>query len=143
LPGQKFILDEGVALEALYPSLQADCNSQNDCSLVLRLSMGSASFLLPGDLEEMGQIALLNERDVPASLVLKVPHHGGEYALYEEFLAALSPQIAVIQSGPRTAADPHPTTLRKLNAAGTAIWQTRRQGSLEIVTDGAKYWLRD
>lgn len=142
-PGQKFVLDEGVALEALYPSPQTECDSQNDCSLVLRLSMGNASFLLPGDLEEMGQIALMNERDIPASLVLKVPHHGGEHALFEGFLAAASPQIAVIQSGPRTATDPHPTTLRKLEAAGVNVWQTKRKGALEIATDGMEYWLRD
>jgi competence protein ComEC len=142
-PGQRFVLDDGVVLEALFPSPQSDCRTLNDCSLVLRLSMGSASFLFPGDLEEMGQIALLNERDIPPTMVLKVSHHGGETALQDGFLAAVSPQIAVIQSGPRTAADPHPTTLRKLEAAGATIWQTRLQGSLEVVTDGVKYWLFD
>lgn len=141
-PGQRFVLDDGVVLEALFPSPQSDCRSPNDCSLVLRLSMGSASFLFPGDLEEMGQAALLNERDVPPTMVLKVSHHGGATALLDGFLAAVSPQIAVIQSGPRSAADPHPTTLRKLESAGAAIWQTRLQGSLEVVTDGVKYWLK-
>jgi len=144
VPGQKFALDEGVTLEVLYPSERAVCKSkdENNCSLVLRLSMGSTSFLFPGDLESNGQAALMSERDVPPNLVLKVPHHGGEDALLEGFLNAVAPKIAVIQAGPMGATDPSPLTLRRLEAAGVTVWQTKRKGTLEIVTDGVKYWMK-
>jgi competence protein ComEC len=141
-PGQRFVVDGDVVLEVLYPSPTTPCRSVNDCSMVIRLTLGHATFLFPGDLEEEGQLLLMNQQDVPRSLVLKVPHHGGENALQESFLAAVAPRVAVIQGGPRAAADPHPTTLRRLEATGATVWQTRRKGSLEIVTDGERYWVR-
>ncbi len=141
-PGQRFMLDEGVTLEVLYPSPDTTCESTNDCSMVLRLSMGRASFLFPGDLEMMGQVALLSEAALPPCLVLKVPHHGSSDALYDAFGERVSPAVAVIQAGPKSAADPSPITLLKLRAMGATIWQTRRQGALEIVTDGTRYWLK-
>lgn len=142
VPGQKFVLDDDVILEVLYPSPTTPCRSENECSLVLRVTLGAASFLLAGDLEDEGQVLLMGERDVPQALVLKVPHHGGEKALYPSFLAAVAPRVAVIQGGPRAAADPHPATLERLEATGATVWQTRRKGSLEIVTDGRRYWVR-
>lgn len=142
MPGQCFVVDGEVALEVLYPSPTTPCRSENECSMVIRLTMGRASFLFAGDLEDEGQVLLMNERDVPQALVLKVPHHGGEKALYPSFLAAVAPQVAVIQGGPRVAADPHPVTLQRLQAAGVTVWQTRRKGSLEVITDGQRYWVR-
>lgn len=142
VPGQKFVLDDDVILEVLYPSPTTPCPSENECSMVIRLTLGRASFLFTGDLEDEAEVLLINERDVPQTLVLKVPHHGGEKALYPPFLAAVAPQVAVIQGGPRAAADPHPATLARLEATGATVWQTRRKGSLEIVTDGQRYWVR-
>ncbi|GAB4404506.1 MAG: DNA internalization-related competence protein ComEC/Rec2 [Anaerolineales bacterium] len=142
VPGQRFVVDGDVVLEVLYPSPSTPCRSENECSLVIRLTMGRASFLFTGDLEDEGQVLLMNERDVPQALVLKVPHHGGEKALYPPFLAAVAPRLAVIEGGPRAAADPHPATLQRLQAAGVTVWQTRRKGSLEIATDGQRYWVR-
>ncbi len=142
VPGQRFVVDGDVVLEVLYPSPETPCRSENECSMVLRLAMGRASFLFAGDLEDEGQVLFMNERDVPQALVLKVPHHGGEKALYPSFLAAVAPRVAVIQGGPRAAADPHPVTLQRLEAAGATVWQTRRKGSLEAVTDGQRYWVR-
>ncbi|MGB9593099.1 MAG: ComEC/Rec2 family competence protein, partial [Anaerolineae bacterium] len=142
VPGQRFVVDGDVALEVLYPSPSTPCRSENECSLVIRLTMGRASFLFTGDLEDEGQALLMNERDAPQTLVLKVPHHGGEKALSPAFLSAVAPRVAVIQGGPRAAADPHPTTLQRLEATGATVWQTRRKGSLEIATDGQRYWVR-
>lgn len=142
VPGQRFVVDDKVVLEVLYPSPTTPCRSENECSMVIRLALGHASFLFMGDLEDEGQVLLMNERDVPQALVLKVPHHGGEKALYPPFLAAVAPRVAVIQGGPRAAADPHPATLARLEATGATVWQTRRKGSLEIVTDGQRYWVR-
>lgn len=141
-PGQRFVVDGEVALEVLYPSPATPCRSENECSMVIHLTLGRASFLFTGDLEDEGQLLLMNERDLPQALVLKVPHHGGEKALYPSFLAAVAPRVAVIQGGPRAAADPHPATLQRLEAAGATVWQTRRKGSLEIITDGQRYWVR-
>lgn len=142
VPGQRFVVDGDVVLEVLYPSPKTPCRSENECSMVIHLTMGSASFLLMGDLEDEGQVLMMNERDVPQALVLKVPHHGGEKALYPSFLAAVAPRVAVIQGGPRAAADPHPATLQRLEATGATIWQTRRKGALQIITDGRQYWVR-
>jgi beta-lactamase superfamily II metal-dependent hydrolase len=104
--------------------------------------MGRASFLLAGDVESTGQILLLNQRPIPPSLVLKVPHHGGEDALFDGFIASAAPEIAIIQAGPAGSADPSPETLQRLQDVGARVFQTRRQGSVEIVTDGERYWVK-
>ncbi len=141
-PGQRFLLDSNVTLEVLYPSEDTPCESTNDCSMVLLLTMGRATFLFPGGLEMMGQVALLNEVSLSPCLVLKSPHHGSEGALFDAFWESLSPAVVVIQPGPRAAADPSPVTLLKVKVLGASLWQTRQQGSLEIVTDGERYWMK-
>jgi competence protein ComEC len=77
-------------------------NANND-SVVLRVSFGKASFLFTGDLQSDGIAAMLESYAADVSIfdtdVLKVGHHGSHNATTPEFVTAITPKIAVIQSG--------------------------------------------
>lgn len=78
-------------------------NDANNDSVVLRVQFGNATFLFTGDLEEQGIAAMLDSYAADPSAfnmdVLKVGHHGSHNGTTEDFVAALSPKIAVIQAG--------------------------------------------
>lgn len=102
--------------------------------------MGRASFLLPGDLEEEGERALLASARPLGSTALKVPHHGSATALFSPFLRQVGPQLAVISVGANNPfGHPSPQTLAQLEEITTL--RTDERGTIEIVTDGQRFWV--
>jgi beta-lactamase superfamily II metal-dependent hydrolase len=74
----------------------------NNCSVVLKLTHDSVSFLFPGDAEEEEESMLLADESVSKNLnaeVLKVPHHGSDTSSTMAFLKAVAPQWMVISVG--------------------------------------------
>jgi len=109
--------------------------------VVLRLEYGRFSVLLTGDIMAEAENTLLISGRALDSLVLKVPHHGGDTSLTGPFLEAVGPQLAIISVGADNRfGHPSEVTLEKLE--GTAIYRTDLDGSIEVVSDGTAYWLR-
>jgi competence protein ComEC len=141
--GMGLNLDEGLRLDVLHP--QADLmtgttSDMNNNSLVLRLQYGHFSLLLAADIMAEAERTLLSSGQPLDSLVLKVPHHGGDTALTLPFLQAVDPELAVISVGADNRfGHPDQVTLEKLGGIDT--YRTDRQGSVEIVTDGQRYWV--
>lgn len=109
---------------------------ENNSSLVLRVTVGPAAFLLPGDLERDGEEALLaggafgvGRNGLPCA-VLKVAHHGSPYATGASFLAAVRPAVAVISVGPNSFGHPSPDTEARLRQAGATIFRTDADGAV-------------
>jgi beta-lactamase superfamily II metal-dependent hydrolase len=119
-------------------------SDDNNNGLVLRLTYGRASFLLAGDLETEGEMALFRQGDLPLdSTVLKVAHHGAKQATSLRFLQAVTPQIAVISVGTGNRfGHPSEEVLQRLGAAGVQVWRTDECGDVEVVTDGERVWVR-
>lgn len=88
------------------PGWTADAfKNGNNHSLVIRVDYGNASFLFPGDLENEGIARLVGRLENPADLdvdVLEVNHHGAANGTTAAWLAALTPEMAVISMGPST-----------------------------------------
>jgi competence protein ComEC len=78
-------------------------DNDNNHSLVAKFVAGEASALFTGDLEYEGIAELLRRTDSENldADVLQVGHHGSHNGTTEALLDAVSPQIAVIQMGPR------------------------------------------
>jgi competence protein ComEC len=74
----------------------------NNESVVVKITLGAASLLVTGDLEEAGLAALLKKYAGTATLradVLEVGHHGSSNATSRALLAAVAPRIALIAVG--------------------------------------------
>ncbi|HKB07799.1 MAG TPA: DNA internalization-related competence protein ComEC/Rec2 [Candidatus Polarisedimenticolia bacterium] len=137
------IMMGGVRVEVLNPGAGVPARGPaiNDDSLVLRLTFGNRRVLLTGDLESGLERILTDEgRDVGADL-LKVGHHGSRTSTSAAFLERVRPGLAVISVG---SANPwgHPDAevLRRLQAAGVALYRTDRDGAVAFTTDGRSPW---
>jgi competence protein ComEC len=112
--------------------------SDNNESLVLRITFGARSFLLTGDIEKEAEARLAeSESDLRAD-VLKVAHHGSKTSSTIVFLERVKPQHAVISvANPSPFGHPHPEALSRLQTTKARIWRTSECGAITISTDGA------
>ncbi len=128
--------DDGVTLDILAPSLPvlADTGDDiNENSIVAMLHYGDFRELFMGDAGESSEGRLLASGVDLHADVLKVAHHGSQYASTPPFIAAVYPQVAIISVGRHnTFGHPRPATLATLTAAGAAIYRTDRCGALTI-----------
>ncbi|MFY9476926.1 MAG: DNA internalization-related competence protein ComEC/Rec2 [Aquabacterium sp.] len=144
--GQQWRWD-GVLFEVLHPS-KADWaqwargkRSDNAMSCVLRVSAsagegGGRSVLLTGDVEAQGEASLVQAWGARlASEVLMVPHHGSHTSSTPDFIEAVAPRVAVVQSGARNRyGHPHADVMARYQAqeitvvrsttCGAWIWRT-------------------
>ncbi len=110
----------------------------NDNSVVVKLTKGSVSFLLTGDLEEAGLPWLLRQGGRLPATVLKVPHHGSRLGPFgAEFFAAVHPALAILSVG-RLHRLPAPETVAAITRTGAALYSTRETGAIRMRTDGTR-----
>lgn len=80
---------------------------------------------------------LKNRGAVLDSDVLKVGHHGSKTSSSQEFIQAVSPEIAVIQCGKDNRyGHPNSETLETLGMLGIKILRTDISGDIKIISDG-------
>ncbi|OPY11350.1 MAG: ComEC family competence protein [Syntrophus sp. PtaB.Bin001] len=109
----------------------------NEKSLMMRVTLGKVSLLLPGDIESDNESYLLKNGFDLRSQILFVPHHGSRKSSSAPFLNAVKPQIALISCGAdNTFGFPHQELLERYEAAGIKIFRTDLQGAITISTDG-------
>jgi competence protein ComEC len=112
--------------------------SNND-SVVLRLTYGGRSILLPGDVEARMERRLVEEGADLASDVLKVAHHGSRTSSTPEFLSRVAPRFGVISVGAfKRFGHPNDDVLAALATAGIRMYRTDRDGAVTISTDGRR-----
>jgi competence protein ComEC len=111
--------------------------AKNDDSLVMRLTDGSQSILLPGDIERPSERAILAENQAVGASFLKVAHHGSKTSTIEPFLSNSHPAFAAISSGrDNSFGHPSPEVVERLEAAGVRVYRTDRDGAITATTDG-------
>src|SRR5262245_26894467 len=112
--------------------------SDNNESLVLRITFGDHSFLLTGDIEKSAEARLVqSESDLRAN-VLKVAHHGSKTSSTIEFLERVKPRHAVISVAKLSPfGHPHAETMARLQTTNARIWRTSECGAITISTDGS------
>ncbi|HQX54542.1 MAG TPA: ComEC/Rec2 family competence protein [Pyrinomonadaceae bacterium] len=128
-----------VAVEVLLPVADERPNEPwgNDQSIVLRISMGSRSFLLTGDIEAVAERQLLGGGGTLRADVVKVPHHGSRTSSTQEFIDAVQASQAVISVGRRSPfGHPHRDVVERWQAAGVGVMTTGERGMISISTDG-------
>ncbi|MDO8436177.1 MAG: ComEC/Rec2 family competence protein [bacterium] len=109
----------------------------NDTSIILRLSYKNSAFLFTGDASKSVEKKLLEKGIGIDSDVLKVGHHGSKTSSGENFVAEVSPEIAIISVGKDNKYG-HPTqeVLDTLKNYGIKIFKTDEDGDVKIISNG-------
>lgn len=129
-------------LEVLHPPCEGfsirskgRASDTNNRSLVLRVSIGQFSVLLPGDLEAEAEKLLMQKQNL-ASTVLLAPHHGSKTSNTEEFLKRVMPSIVIFSSKAGERGLVHPQVLQRYKELGAEIFHTGEDGMVSLETDG-------
>lgn len=140
--GQVWRLDDGITLTVLSPTADPHTGTRSDLnanSVVLRVTHGQDCMLLTGDAERETELSLLHAGLQPCE-VLKVAHHGSEYATGQDLIQALRPKIAVISVGADNSyGHPGPETMGRLTAAGVRVYRTDQDQGVRLLSSG-KGW---
>ncbi len=121
--------------------LTGTASDDNNNATVLRLEYGRISLLLTGDAEREAEEVLIATGAPLRADVLKVGHHGSNSATSAAFMAAVSPQVAIISVGADNHfGHPHPAVLERL--AGIEMLRTDLNGRIEVVSDGKSMWVK-
>lgn len=126
----------GARLSVLAPALAYRTSGDpNDSSLVIRADLPGFSALLTGDAGAAAEGTLpAEEVDVD---VLKVGHHGSKTATSEPFLAATTPELAIISSGEGNRyGHPSEDALGRLAEQGIPVLRTDLSGTVAVSARG-------
>lgn len=109
----------------------------NNDSLVVKLTFGKVSFLLPGDISGPSENRLVKSSHDIKSRIMLVPHHGGFTSSTMPFLDKVQPEFAIVSCGfDNVFNDPHPDVLQRFSRLGTRILRTDINGAISVTTDG-------
>jgi competence protein ComEC len=105
----------------------------NERSLVLLVRAPGGSVLLPGDIGQTTEEALLRAHPDLAADILKVPHHGSRSSSGDDFLAAIGPRVALVGCGRRNSfGHPAAETVRRYRAHSIPFLSTASWGTFEV-----------
>ena len=136
--GETFKLGSAT-LTALVPQ-NIPSEDLNNQSVVFRLDFGYTSLLLTGDAETAAEAEMLASGIDLDCDVLKVGHHGSRTSSSEAFLAAISPDLAIISCGKDNSyGHPHSEIVKRLKAQGIPFRQTDKEGTIILVSDGQSF----
>jgi competence protein ComEC len=111
-----------------------DHENENDRSLVLVIFYGKNKLILTGDLSFEGE-KRLEQKYAPLlrGSVLKVGHHGSNFATGGPFLAEVRPKLAVISVGAGNKfGHPGNRTLNRFRSRGVPVYRTDLQGRISL-----------
>jgi competence protein ComEC len=119
-----------IRFEFLHPDRETRADG-NNASCVLRVSAGSHSLLLTGDIERQAERELLASRTALAADVVVVPHHGSRTSSTPAFVDAVGPTIAVVSAGHANRWGlPVPQVVSRWQSGGATILNTADEGAV-------------
>lgn len=144
--GARLELGDGAALEVLgppEPPLYGTRSDVNANSLVARLAWRAMSVLFTGDAEGPTERWLLRSGRRVQSRVLKVAHHGSNFATSIRFLREVKPEAAVISCGAGNEyRHPHGLVLRRMRIFDVPVYRTDLDGDVTVESDGEAFTVR-
>lgn len=134
--GQTLDLDDKTHLNFWNPG-RPQAQTDNENSIVFRLTYGNRSFLFTGDIEGAGLRNCMSHA-VPTD-VLKISHHGSSKGTTQQMLELLHPAITVISVGADNRyGHPHREVRAMLKSLGSDNYRTDENGNITLRTDGTK-----
>lgn len=112
--------------------------SNNDASIVLKVTYGNISFLLTGDAGVALEKDML-QQNVKAT-ILKAGHHGSNTSSSQSFIQAVQPEVTILSYGEDNKyGHPHAEVVERLQSIGSKIYATAEAGTVTVATDGVSY----
>ncbi len=110
-----------------------DYKRSNDASCVLKVTVGTDSLLLPGDISGRVEKRLIEEGVELKSSVLVAAHHGSRFSSDPGFLSAVQPEVIIFSSGfANRFGHPASETVTRAQEVGAQIFNTAADGSLSF-----------
>ena len=136
--GMRVDLGDGAVFTILYPDRNVARVESNEASIVGQLRYGSTTVLLTGDAPaSVERILIAKDGSGLQSTVLKPGHHGSRSSSVLEFLAAVSPELAVISAGTGNSyGHPHTEVLARLAQLNIRALRTDMEGRIVLESDG-------
>lgn len=133
-------LDLDPALTVKVLSARQGQNPSNNDSIVLKIQYGQVSFLLAGDIQSpvIDELVANFASEFPVT-VLKVPHHGSNNSISNNFPSLVQPELAVISGAKDLNNNPDPDTLTKYQTCGIPVLRTDERGHISVRTNGISY----
>lgn len=146
--GDVLRVDPALRVEVMWPPLSVEGrgNERNNASLVLRLTYGETSVLLPGDVERAAERALVRRsRTHLQSHLVMIPHHGSLTSSTPPFVSAVTDSVvdgyAVVSVGrEQQYGMPSQAVLRRWERQGLSVHSTARSGAVWMRSDGEQVW---
>ena len=134
----KIYINKNSCIEVLGPTekfLKQNVGDENNISLVLMLKAYDREALFTGDIEEKGEMHLLENSQNKKEKIefLKVPHHGSNTSSKEELINFFSPDYAFIQVGESNRFN-HPSeeVLERYEKRNIKIFRTDESGLITL-----------
>ena len=123
-----------VDVSVLWPPAEGG-GSDNNSSVVLRITFGERTILLTGDIEKAAEKSLIEQ--LLKANVVKVPHHGSKTSSTDNFVLATKPTFAIISVGRKSMfGHPHEEVVQRWRLSGATVLTTGEYGTITVTTDG-------
>ena len=123
---------DGIPLRILAPARGSAAHG-NDRSVVVLVGSAPSRLLVPGDLEDPGEEALLASGLALRAEALVLTHHGSRHGSSLRFLRRVGPDWALVSAGRRNPfGHPHREVLERLELLGVPLLRTDELGSLRL-----------
>jgi competence protein ComEC len=129
----------GARVRVIHPGGEGerDFLDTNDQSIVLKITYGDVSLLLPGDISETVESLLIGRQTDLKSRILLAPHHGSFHSSSLPFIRNVYPDTVIFSCGEGNVMRlPHPGVLERYRQRGSRIFRTDLNGAIQIETDG-------
>lgn len=148
--GEVLEMGGGVMFKVLAPSEELAAkgtqsgykHDPNNESVMGQLIYGDFKMMFTGDgegPEEKDILAALGGADIH-SQVLKAGHHGSKTSSSKEWLRAVNPEVGLISCGAgNDYGHPHKETLKKYQALKMKVYETDKNGTITLTSDGKTY----
>jgi len=119
--------------EILWPPADLHLVRADDGSLVMRVARFGVSILLASDAGEFQEKAMREGGASLAASILLLGRHGDAGATSDLWLDAVGPKEGVVSAGPHVAGQhPDRETLQRLDERAIRMWNTDRDGTIDI-----------
>ena len=120
-------------LEILWPPKNADFLDTNDYSIIIKLTVGSKTFLFTGD----APINAIQQANPGHIDVLKLSHHGSRTGTNDRLVQELSPTYAIASYAlDNSYGHPMQSVLKALHKHSVEVWGTGANGTITLTCDG-------